>query len=83
VKTYTIKPLEWEGEIKEEFDYMGASTPFGRYGITLTEEGGFTWGYCFDEYYDEGDFPCDSIEEGKRLAEEHWQKRLAGALEEV
>jgi hypothetical protein len=82
---YTIKPLEWGGDISEEYGRLNAKTPFGSYDIIKTEEpedydSPFHLHYCFVEYYDDGVFPADSVEHAKELAWQDWTKRLEGAL---
>ena len=77
---FTIKPLEWTGKIEEEYDSLYAYTPFGNYSINMHEAGRLTWGYCFDEYYDEENFEVDSIDEAKKAAIKHWIDRIKPAL---
>jgi hypothetical protein len=77
---FTIKPLEWNGKIKKEYDSLYANTPFGNYYINMHEAGQLTWGYSFDEYYDEENFEVDSIEEAKEAALRHWIDRITPAL---
>jgi hypothetical protein len=67
--------LEWHGEIEKEFDRICAKTPLGKYWILLTDAG-YYWGYSFERYYDENQFPCENIEEGKKAALKNWQSRL-------
>jgi hypothetical protein len=75
--------LKWtDGSVKEEFDCITAATPFGSYEITKSSEG-LHWGYCFDEYYDEDRFPCDSVTDGKKAAWQNWVERIGAALEQV
>ena len=82
--TYKIKPLKWtKDKLIEAYDSIHASTSFGNYSIILHEDGSYRWYYCFDEYYDEDDFECDSIKEGKIKAQEHWIERISGALKKV
>jgi len=78
---YKIKPLEWPKDIElvEEWDQIRAQTPFGSYYIKLTNNS-YRWGYCFDEYYDEDEFICDSIEDGKIECWKHWTERLSSCL---
>lgn len=79
---YRIKPLEWD-----EHNY--ARTPFGSYDIihrdmSSVENYGYNeWEvhYCFDEYYDEDCLACESLEDGKAVAQKHWEERLTEALE--
>lgn len=82
MQTYTIRPLRWSGSTREEFGSARAAVPFGSYYVTRTDDG-LRWGYCFDEYYDEDEFPCDTVAEGKRLAWQNWVERIGGALKAV
>lgn len=85
VRLYKIKPLKWEGKLKEEFDSLNAYTPFGSYTINLNDpdslhEQKYLWSYCFDEYYDEGEFYADTLKEAKKACQKHWEERLSDAL---
>lgn len=91
---YRIKPLEWEGnDPKLEGDKVRVTTIFGSMyvGYTMLPHEGeyylpgehWVWGYCFDEYYDEAEHDCDSLEDGKAKAEAHYRERLLAALEPV
>ena len=85
-KRYKIKPLVWKGVITEEFDVTSAYTPFGSYRIEMLDEEDlhpFEFSYCFHEYYDEGREYCDSVEEGKIIAENDWLRRITMGLEEA
>ena len=67
--------LEWD-EIDSE--WQTAKTPFGIYWVKVNfEKTGWVWGYCFDDYYDEEEHECDGAEQGRMLANEHWQERIA------
>lgn len=94
-ETFTIKPLTWcEGKLSDFMGRLYANTPFGQFEVGYhwelkdgdNPESEYRrtrrcfWGYCFAEYHDEDTFDCDSIAEGKRLAEEYWRERLAKAL---
>ena len=69
---FQLKPLRW-AKIRE-------NTEDGRYYCLsndsyfikkLTDrEGNVSWsvGYCFDDYYDEGELPAKSLEDAKRVA---------------
>ena len=83
--TYTVKPLKWERSA-DGATYT-AYTPFGSY--TIRDQNAWDddarvrdwrWGYCFDEYYDEDQFDCATIAEGKMKAAMHWLDRLSGVL---
>lgn len=65
--------LEWE----DMGYYHSAHTPFGSYTVKRVDGTGWQWGYCFDEYYDEDNFSCDSEADGKNAAENNWQERIA------
>jgi hypothetical protein len=53
-----------------------APTPFGSYRVEKCG-GRWQWRYCFDEYYDEDETPCNSYEEGVAAAQAHWLDRVA------
>lgn len=74
---FTIAPLDWQHSYDETWR---ASTPFGSYEVARTEGRGWHWGYCFDEYYDENDYGCDGLEDGKAKAWANWLERISGAL---
>lgn len=80
--TYRIKPLEWDERMVGSSYYATASTPFGLYSIDESE-GDCVWRYCFDEYYDEDTFVCDSISDAKLAAQRHWLERVEPMLEKV
>lgn len=85
---FTIKPLEWRGNIQDWCERYEASVPMGTFHVerikkdldTAQNWGDWKWGYCFDEYYDENQLLCESLEEGKLLAEEEWERRILPAL---
>jgi len=80
-----IKPLEWVQFLDD--GSLQAHTPFGSYTISVPDnkigEREFRWKYCFDEYYDEEDFTCDGIEDGKAKAQAHWSERISSLFEPV
>jgi hypothetical protein len=88
---FAIRPLEWLGGTQDWQERYEARVPMGSYYVERPKEdceptgewGGWKWGYCFDEYYDEMQTDCASLEEGKRLAWEEWQKRIMPALVSV
>lgn len=82
---YKIKKLDWQGKIDKDkwYSSITAETPFGFYEVSIDELGRVSWGYCFDEYFDEEVFYCDSVKDGKREAEEHWLEKIKTALIEV
>jgi len=72
-------PVAVEAPLKWSDRSYGAEaiTPFGSYRVYAAD--GLTspkWSYCFDEYYDEDEFECDSIDQGKALAQAHWDERV-------
>jgi hypothetical protein len=87
-KLYQIRPLKWTAEKTEYSQEYKAYTPFGEYWVSRFREEfeedrpweGWKWGYCFDEYYDEEDFECSSLKDGKERAMKHWTERLEGAI---
>ncbi|HKR59946.1 MAG TPA: hypothetical protein VJS64_09425 [Pyrinomonadaceae bacterium] len=86
---YTIKPLEWEW-----FEFVGARTQGYRaqagervYVVYRFNAGisggealwtGWRWGITTRQMHD-----CASPEEGKQLAEEHWQAYIQQGLVRV
>lgn len=83
---YRIKPLGWKLVRRDaDGEWWTAPTVFG--SIDVEEDPSwharFSWRYCFDEYYDEGRHDCESIEDGKRQAEEFYLSRLLPALEQT
>lgn len=77
--TYKIRPLKWE---LSSANWQTASTVFGSIRIEH-EHGQWKWSYCFDEYYDEDSFLCDSEKEAKQKAEEFYLSKLKDALIEL
>lgn len=75
---YRIKPLQWE-QINP--DWWETSSIFCT--LHVVRDDGWTWRYCIDEFYDEGQHPCESLEEGKQQAEKFYLERLLPSLEEV
>lgn len=55
----------------------------GSYSIRANGRGSFYVSYCFDEYYDEGEFEVETIEEAKNKAQENFVQRILPCLEEV
>lgn len=85
--TYTIKPLDWKLNDHHPDDgdseRWSVSTIFGSINVDREEGDYFQWRHCFDEYYDEGQESCDSIEDGKEKAEAFYLGRLMPALAEA
>ena len=77
-----IKPLDWKPLIDSEYELRLVATPsFGLYQINyIKTTGECNWGYIFDDYFDEKNFHCNSIEEGKQLAWENWLSRILPSL---
>ena len=72
--SHLLQPLDWT------MDRDGAATaytPFGFYHVRKQQHAGWQWGYCFDDYYDEGDFDCESIAGGQAAAWAHWVARVS------
>lgn len=76
--TYRIKALEWK-EVRPDWFSVGAV--FGSMHVECHDDGCWSWRYCFDEYYDEGQHSCESAEAGKKAAEAFYLGRLLPALE--
>lgn len=78
-----LKPVEWEVVRNEENDkWLRFHSVFGTIDV-LHDEGGCRWKYCVDEYYDEGQNECASIDEGKAEAEKFYLGRLEAAFERI
>jgi|GEM_PF-3871195 hypothetical protein len=75
-------PLEWEvswGPDEDGDECHSANTPFGSYRVERCD-GRWKWRYCFDEYYDEDESECDGLEDGRLLAQSHWDDRVQAIL---
>ena len=72
-----LTPFEWRGALDDEFTSMCADTSWCSYRISRSEGIGLFWEYCVAEYYDEGSWPCETEEDGKRLAWNHYVKRMS------
>lgn len=79
---YHVRPLEWSlvRDNIEGVTWWMASTIFGDLHVESGPDRGPAWRYCFDEYYDEGQHDCASLEEGKVAAEAFYLSRLLPAL---
>jgi len=81
---YIIKDLEWE-----EYTYgtvlrfCYCASIFGTMRVEKNYNDRWQWSYCFNEYYDEDCFTCDSLEDGKAKANEFYLSRLIPGLENV
>lgn len=81
-KKYLIKPLRWKAAWKSDVTNicrLEANTPFGNYWIKHYDDA-WTWGYCFQEHYDEGNFDGKDLDDCKALAEKDWHRRLSKVL---
>lgn len=77
MKTYTIKPLEWA------VDHLGnatAHTILGSIFVSRRSGSWWEWGYCFDEYYDEGQSSCDDKDDGIAKATAFYLDRILPCL---
>ena len=87
MKTYRIKPLNWVETWNDQYIKHKARTPFGVFLVWCEkQEGGPTnkwlWMYWFHAgVADDGS--CVSVEEGKRVCEKEWKRRIKKVLEEV
>ena len=76
--TYRVKPLTWE-QMVPGFHAAVPMKEVYQYSVFIRrDDQSFRWAPSALE-----SFPCASIEDGKRLAEEHWRARLLEALEEA
>ena len=85
---FEIKSFDWDtsGPGEDGDQNWIVKTPFGNYTIRSFHEsqpGIFTWSYCFDEYWDEGQFDAKTLEDAKQAAWNHWVERLSSALTEI
>jgi len=79
---------DWRDNNESEFRF---SSIFGsitvrrswRYEDNQDIPDGYSWDYCFDEFYDEASHCCESYEDGKQKAEVFYLSRLMPALEEI
>lgn len=80
---FRIKPLEWKDQPANEQHDGGyrADTILGFYEV-YQRDGRWAW---FGKRADRPHFPkrCASPEEGKQLAEQHWNEYIKQALEPV
>lgn len=78
-----VKPLEWKlswGPDQDGDECHVASTPFGTVAVERLY-GKWQWRYCFDEYYDEDQTQCDSLEDGKAAAQAMWNSRISPLID--
>lgn len=84
MSAYRIASLKWDYHTRAGYECWTAKTPFGLYAVTTPNaseiEPWVDW-----SLYDH-DTPlgrCGTIENGKRLAEQHWTDWIKQGLEEV
>lgn len=88
---YTIAPLKWGKDFSEDSQRYTSSVPMGRYSVWRHRQDfdpkqpweSWRWDYCFDEYYDEGEYSCDSAKDGKDAAWKNWLERILPALKPI
>jgi hypothetical protein len=76
--TYKVKPLEWYECIEGEYDCI-AITILGIFGIKYDNPTWY-WAYIFRRETDEGLFQCDSLEDGKKQANDYYVTVLERSL---
>ena len=81
---YTIRELEWE-DIEEEYYVAVGIKPHVEYRVfsqdpknALVPGTNWFWGFVEGAIY-----PCDSIEDGKAKAQEHYNKLMEQGLEPI
>lgn len=86
---YRITPLKWSKLEKNGYsEKASAGTSRGDYKVERYREdweenkpwAGWQVRYCFVEYYDEGEVSVESLAEGKKWAEDDWQRRMIADL---
>lgn len=83
---YKIKPLMWEqrNDTTRGFpDTHQASTPFGTYIIERVGVAWWRWVFSLDNLYEDEYTDANTLADAQRDANQHWQDRIAEALEEV
>ena len=84
MKTYTIKPLEWEiVEHPSHHDTYRAITNFYRYELETMGEKGYLRIYTDETDHRYSGIICASLADGKMKAQEHHEKWLKTYLNEV
>lgn len=76
-EVFTIKPLEWEPLFGDSGGGAFARNPLKPTKYYQVHKIGRSWAWRSPDTID---FGCASPEEGKRLAEEHWQSYVKQAL---
>ena len=78
-----LRPIEWQhwvSQIDVGCETFTGNTVLGNYTIDY-DRGTVTWGYCFDEYYDEErGKEAESVADAKRQVWEHYISRVGPAL---
>lgn len=74
---FTIPPLKWKAHTRNGITVMRANAPIGGLSWTLYTLADGEW--CLNPS-GRSSALCASPEEGKRLAEEHWQSYIKQAL---
>lgn len=92
-RLYVIAPLVWESRNDHDFktEHHWADSPFGTLHVdeVIREEGDengpkeYKFSYCVDEFYDEGSEQVESIDDGKKRAEQFLIDRIMPALVEA
>ena len=80
---YEIKPLRWkkiDNEYSDIAERYEANTPICSFGIEKWASGDWAYGYCFDEYYDDGNGLCMDLKDGKTICEKIWMERIKKCL---
>ncbi len=86
---YRIKELQWEDRSNQQRQLFVANTPFGTFEVDrwMTNDnhewGSWVWGFCFDEDLVDSNFECDSKSDGMNKAQEEFERRVRGCLDEV
>lgn len=75
--TYRIKPLEWQVS-KYGSVHRAGIEDYWEYRVSGFGRSAFMW-----QSPTMGWTPCESIDHGKKLAEQHWRERLLPCLELV
>jgi hypothetical protein len=73
---FTVKPLEWNGEIKAPYQECKAKTPFGDYDVIMLSDKTL-W------IFDESPFEAESVEAAKKAAEAHWQEYAKAIIDQI
>jgi hypothetical protein len=75
----TPKKLNFKPSIANDDEYKSftANSIFGEYNISFFDNE-WHWGFCFEEYYNEGHFTCDSYEDGEEKANAHYKEAING-----